>query len=334
MPGPSLRTRAGTLVYDWPRFLLHLGEDWTKIRNRNERLTTGARGARCEWLYTSELHLPNVHPWASAALLRRTLRDWPIVLRDSAPAASGPPAVSFLIGHRGTSRLPNLLQTLRSIAGQTGTSFECIVIEQSAAPEIRDALPPWVRYVHTPVAPALDYCRAKTFNDGLRAARGEVLIFHDNDFLVPAAYASEVLARAREGHAFIDVKRFMFYPSEADTRALFASGTLDTRMRSTVVQNLKGGSIAATAAAYRAIGGYDESFVGWGGEDLELWERARAFGRVYEFGYLPLVHLWHAPQPGKLQGNAAPAQQRYFEQRAIAVEERIARLRSENFPDT
>jgi GT2 family glycosyltransferase len=239
--------------------------------------------------------------------------------------------VSFLIGHRGTSRLPNLLHTLRSIAGQEGTPIECIVVEQSATPEIRDALPPWVRYIHTPVPATLDYCRAKTFNDGLRLARGEVLIAHDNDFLVPAAYAREVLARAREGYAFFDIKRFMFYLSEEDTRALFASGKLDTRAKTTVVQNLKGGSVAATVAGYRAVGGYDEGFVGWGGEDLEFWERARVHGGVYEFGYLPLVHLWHAPQPGKLQGDAAPAQQRYYELRGVAAAERIARLRSTNF---
>ena len=84
---------------------------------------------------------------------------------------------------------------------------------------------------------------------------------------------------------------------------------------------------------YRAIGGYDEGFVGWGGEDLELWERARVHGGVYEFGYLPLVHLWHAPQPGKLQGDAAPAQQRYYELRGVPAEERIARLRATNFPN-
>jgi hypothetical protein len=52
---------------------------------------------------------------------------------------------------------------------------------------------------------------------------------------------------------------------------------------------------------------------------------------VYEFGYLPAVHLWHGAQPGKLQGNAAPAQQRYYEVREIAAEERIARLRAANF---
>ncbi|HEX2832973.1 MAG TPA: galactosyltransferase-related protein [Thermoanaerobaculia bacterium] len=325
----TLRHRAGALIYDWPRFLRHVRGNWTRLRNRNETLAVDARGARCEWQYTSELHLANVYPLASRMLLRRALHDWPIVLRDDAPAVSATPEVTFLIGHRGTARLPNLLATLRSIAGQTNVKIECIVIEQSTAPEIRDALPPWVRYVHTPFA--LDYCRAKTFNDGVRLARGEVLIAHDNDMLVPSRYAAELLARTRDGNAFVDPKRFIFYLTEADTRAIFGGAPLTTNVETTIVQNLKGGSIAATVEGYRAIGGFDEGFVGWGGEDLEFWERARAHGRVYEFGYLPLMHLWHAAQPGKVQGNAAPAQQRYFEVRETATEERIARLRATNF---
>lgn len=318
-------------MYDWPRFLRHIGGNWTRIRNRNEVLATDARGARCEWEYTSELHIANVHRATSRTLLRRVQADWPIVMRDDAPAASETPEVSFLIGHRGTARLANLLATLQSIAGQSATTIECIVVEQSVVPEIRDALPSWVRYVHTPVESGYDYCRARTFNDAVRLARGSVLIAHDNDMLVPARYAAEVAARVREGYAFVDPKRFVFYLTESDTARVFAGARPPFDYTSVIVQNLKGGSIGATVEAYRAIGGFDEEFVGWGGEDLEFWERARAYGRVYEYGYLPLVHLWHSAQPGKLLGNDAPAQQRYREVRALAAEARIARLRAANF---
>jgi GT2 family glycosyltransferase len=325
----SLRHRLGALIYDWPRFLRHVAfGDWMLMRNRRETIVTDGRGVRCEWEYTTDLHIAEVYPSTGRALMRRALRRWPIVLRD-APARTENPKVSFLIGHRGLERLPNLLATLRSIAGQD-VAVECIVVEQSATREIEGALPSWVRYLHTPVAGDLAYCRAATFNAAVRMARGEVLIAHDNDMLVPARYAAEVLARANEGWRFIDPKRFIFYLDERDSRALFDGGRLRDDRAATVVQNLKGGSIGVTREAYLAIGGFDEEFVGWGGEDNEFWERAHAHGRVYEYGYLPLVHLWHRAQPGK-HDSEAPAVRRYYDVRAIAAEERIARLRSTNF---
>jgi hypothetical protein len=315
----SMRHKLGALLYDWPRFLRHIGGDWTRIRNRADLIVSDGRGVRCEWLYSSDLHIAKVYPVAARMLMRRVLRDWPIALRDAPASISDAPEVSFLIGHRGTARLPNLRETLRSIAGQSGIGIECIVVEQSATREIEHELPPWVRYLHTPVAPEFDYCRSATFNEAARIARGSILIAHDNDMLVPERYAAEIAERIREGAQFVDPKRFIFY--------------LDAREQiEGVVQNLKGGSIAATKEAYFAIGGFDEDFVGWGGEDLEFWERARVHGNVYEYGWLPLIHKWHAPQPGKLDQAAAPAQQRYHALKELPAAERIERLRARNSP--
>jgi hypothetical protein len=329
-----LRRRAGALALDWPRFeatmrglgpYRRLPSPWVAMRNRDERITLDTRGARCDWIYGSDLHIANVFPSAAVRLLRRALHDRPIELGD-APADAAP-EVSFVIGHRGMDRLPQLLTTLRSIAGQRGAAVECVVVEQSPAPEIQTLLPPWVRYLHTPADRGSDYNRAWALNAGARVARGEVLVLHDNDMLCPASYAAEALARAREGWLFQQLKRFTFYLGETDTAEVFATGRLRTDVPTTVVQNVHGGSIAATRAAYFEIGGYDESFVGWGGEDNEFWDRAETTGRVYPFGYLPFVHLWHAPQPGKGMGGDAPAVRRWHELEDVPAEERIRRLR-------
>ena len=315
----SLRKKIGALLYDWPPFELRMragGDAWLKIRNRNERITVApdGPGVRCDWRFTSELHIANVFPSAGVRLMRRALQRWPVAMGD-APAAASAPDVSFLIGHRGLERLPQLLATCRSIAGQSGAAVECIVVEQSNAPEVREALPGWVQYVHTPLPrPDLPYCRAWAFNVAARHARGAVFVLHDNDMLVPERYAAEALRQVRGGWAFVDLKRFLFYLSEAETLA-------------TVVQNAQGGSIVAARDAYFDIGGFDESFVGWGGEDNDFWDRARAFGRVREFGYLPLIHLHHPSQPGKLFGDTA-AVERYRRIEGIPARERIERLRA------
>jgi len=320
----SLRHIAGALAYDLPRYLR---SDWREMRNRDEAVAADGRGVRCEWEFTSELHIANVFPSIGARLMRRAFAQWPIVLRDVPESVSDAPDVSFVIGHRGMARLPHLLAALRGIAGQSGVAIECIVVEQSVEREIESRIPSWVRYLHTPVRDAsYDYNRAWTLNAGTAAARGRVVVLHDNDILVPSRYAAEVLARVEDGWEFLDLKRFTFYLGEAETKRWFESERA-TKPR-TVIQNLQGASIAAERNAYRAIGGFDEEFVGWGGEDNEFWERAQAAGKTYQFGYLPFLHLWHAPQKGKLAGASAPALMRYHELRKIAPEERIRRLRA------
>jgi hypothetical protein len=65
-----------------------------------------------------------------------------------------------------------------------------------------------------------------------------------------------------------------------------------------VFQNWKGGTIAISKEAFFSIGGFDEGFVDWGGEDDEFYHRCSAI-RHFTFGYIPFVHLWHAPQPDR-----------------------------------
>lgn len=313
---------------DVPAFERHLRGCWERIHNRGEALTfePDGRGVQCEWKWTSSLHVCDVFPRNAPRLMQAALREWPVAFAD-APAANDAPEVSFLIGHRGLARLPHLLLTLRTIAAQRGARIECIVIEQSAEREIESSLPSWVRYLHQPAERGAPYARARTFNEAARAARAPLLVLHDNDMLVPARYAAELAAKMRAGDEVLDLKRFIFYLTQEATKRTMESGSVPGDARSeSVVENLRGGSIAITREAYDAIGGFDETFVGWGGEDVELWERAET-RRANRFGYLPIVHLWHAPQPEKTQGASAPAVERYYELAQVPVAERIARLR-------
>lgn len=327
----SLRRRLGALAYDWPRFLRHIWGDWTLIRNRAEKITSNGKGVLCHWEYGSDLHIANVYAIAARWLMRRALATFPITCRDEPHPHDAPPEVSFLIGHRGVERLPLLLATLRSLAGQRHVPIECVVVEQSKHQEIDTALPGWVRYLHTPVDAGRDYCRAATFNSGARVARGRVLVFHDNDMLVPDCYAACVAGLGGEGWKFMDLKRFIFYLDEPDTGTVLARGAVNSGFAGRIVQNLHGGSVAATRSDYFEIGGFDEEYVGWGGEDLDFWDRATHHGSAYGFGFLPFVHLWHPAQRGKLEGDS-PAIRRYAAMREIPPVERIERLRAQRLP--
>jgi GT2 family glycosyltransferase len=171
----------------------------------------------------------------------------------------------------------------------------------------------------------MPYSRAWSLNAGARAAVGEVLVLHDNDLLIPEHYASEILARVAEGYEVVDLKRFIFYLNETDTEGWLSGDiSLGDGSPERVLQNAKGGSLAITRQAYWELGGFDEGFVGWGGEDDEFWERAQTRS-VWPYGYMPLIHLWHDAPEGKVQ-HGELNMERLNARTAIPVRERIQRL--------
>jgi hypothetical protein len=338
MPAALLQTRRwlGAAVREWPLYLrgLAAGDSrYLSLHNRSEKLESGPGGVgwRCDWQWTSDLHAPKLLPGLGRALLRRSLADHPIAAAEApATVASAQPEISFIIGHRGAERLPHLLRTLASIAAQRDIALECLVVEQDVKQQLPKVLPTWVRHVHTPPPVAdMPYCRSWTFNVGVQHARGQLLVLHDNDMLVPNDYGARLLAHFRQGFELINLKRFIFYLTPRHTSALFAGNAeLTDCSPLAITQNLEcGGSVAISRSAYDRIGGMDESFIGWGGEDNEFCERTQTL-RVWPYAYLPLVHLWHPAQPAK-QSADNPTMQRFQKLSAIPPAERIDHLRSQ-----
>lgn len=333
-----LKHKAAAWLLDAPRYALALryptlGWSWTDLCNRGERLLRlrGQRGVAFDWQWSSALFYCQAYPPVGQRVLARALEEWPIRF-GTVPAATDGPLVSFVIGHRGRSRLPHLLTTLGAIAGQVDCAVECVVVEQANETSIADALPRWVRHVQTALpAPDMPYSRSWAFNVGAREARGEYLILHDNDLLPPAGYAAEAVRVLARGFEAARLQRFIFYLNEADSNAVM--GGNDARLTSIpteVVQNNHGGTIAVRRDVFFALGGYDEGFVGWGGEDNELFDRLRT-RRLHEGTYLPFVHLWHPPQPGKQPGH--PNFRYYVERSKTAPTARIGELVAGSFGD-
>lgn len=335
--GYTLRQIVGALVLDAPIFEWRLRTAWTRIRNRRERVeySEDGRGVACKWQWTSDLHAPKVFPRLGTRLMARCIRDWPVDFAAAPKQGGQEVQVSFVIGHRGRDRIPLLLATLATIAAQRGVTCECIVVEQSGQSEVADLLPAWVRYIHTGFPdPGMPYCRSWALNVGARVARGRLLVLHDNDMLVPRDYAAELWARSLEGYEAINLKRFVFYLSERHSRSISAGDKdFSSYPPEVIVQNAEaGGSIAVTSAAFFEIGGFDESFVGWGGEDNEFWQRALT-RKTWPYGYLPIVHLWHASQPEKI-GAKPFAAEKLHALSAIPPQRRIAGLRQRTFGDS
>jgi len=229
------------------------------------------------------------------------------------------------------ARLPLLLATLQTIAGQRNCRLECIVIEQDMSSKIKEYLPSWVRYIHTPMKDEnTSFSRSWAFNVGARAARSKLLVFHDGDLLVPQDYAKELHKIYTEGFEFINLKRFIFYLNRQSSEKIAGTHSINVNVGlEAIVQNLIGGaSLSISRSAYWGIGGFDERFVGWGFEDLEFMHRADTL-KKYPYDYLPFVHLWHEAQEGKWSLQA-PGLAVYNKLANIPVFERIKYLQDVN----
>ncbi|HYO45579.1 MAG TPA: glycosyltransferase family A protein [Gemmatimonadota bacterium] len=339
----TLRQKLGAVLIDWPRYEWNLRElalpgrpsgHWTRIANRDDELLAAPRGNGVDRVgrWTSRLHGCAVFPSLGRRLMRRSLAEWPIELSpELAGSETEEPDITFVIGHRGIDRIPHLLTTLRSIAAQSDARIECVVVEQSERAEAGALLPDWVRYLHTPPpVAALPYVRAWALNTGARLARGRLLVFHDGDMLMPRRYAAELLTAHGLGFEVINLKRFVFYLAEETKAALLDGVPAESGKLDAVVQNLQaGGSVAVDREAFFELGGFDEMFVGWGGEDDEFWDRART-RRLWPWGHLPCVHLWHRAQPEKVRRERSTAA-RLEDRLRVPAETRIRELSTRHF---
>jgi len=305
-----LREQLGVWLKDrwrWERALRSPSRRYLALTNRTETLDVAPDGSgyACRWTHTSRLHAPLMQPKLGQRLLQRALAEAPIGRAPAPRRQGGTPQLSVLIGHRGLERLPLLLATLESLAAQEEVNLECLVIEQDNTPRIAAALPGWVRHLHAPLEQEdAPYNRSHTFNLGAGAARGPVLLLHDNDMLVPRGYALRLLQRIEAGYEVVNPKRYVFYLQRDHSQAVLAGeADLDQLPAETIVQNLEaGGSMAITRRAYGRLGGMDEEFRGWGGEDNEFWDRCLTLP-TWTWGYEPIVHLWHQGQPLKGQAD-------------------------------
>lgn len=139
--------------------------------------------------------------------------------------------------------------------------------------------------------PDLPFNRGQARN---RAAQGEwdVAIFADACILPQLANVRVAIIGAAKGqlvHAHTRVVRL----SERGTRDLLR-GAPPQRLHiaRTTGPRTPGGVFAIGRALYEKVGGWDEGFEGWGGEDSAFVMRAGRFGRRSNVGG-DCWHLWH-----------------------------------------
>lgn len=320
------------LVLRLPRLAEQLDYKWLDLCNRNERLLREpeSQGRICDWQDTSGLTVCRVFPRVGARLLDHCLKQWPIEFTDTGQCRPGETNIqlSIILAVRGRNRLPLFNKCLSSLLAQKGCNYEIIVVEQSWENIIEEALPEGVRYLHArSVSAEMPFNKSWAMNVGAQHAKGQHLVFHDADMLAPRSYAKQVCDILDSGYDAVRLPRFVAYLDRETSERICGGDSLNTiSSLSEIVQNCRGVSLAISSDAYWRIGGHDEAFYGWGGEDDEMLSRVMTL-RVYPGAFLPFIHLWHPNESGKVAGKDRGNTDLFKTKMSQPVEKRIEILR-------
>jgi len=202
----------------------------------------------------------------------------------------------------GTERRDNLLAVLAWLSNYP--MFEPIVIEQDDAPRLGGPLPhPTCTYLFA-YNPG-PFNKSWGLNVGFRASRSPWLMFADADLILGDALP-EVLDYAARGYQTVKPYRRLFDldPAESGRTRGGDFSWIPPRQehakgRDGIGEHIvyAGGALLITRGAFAHVGGWDERFRGWGGEDDAMsykLERARISG--VELDRRPALHLHH-PRP-------------------------------------
>jgi len=197
-------------------------------------------------------------------------------------------------------RRENLFAVLAWLAQTPG--YEVIVVEQDALPRLSGDLPhPNCRVVFA-YNPG-PFNKAWGLNIGARNAESQVLIFNDADVIAHGMLSMSV-ALCQNNYCFVKPYRRLVDLTPGETAQVRIghhdfmpernADELPNRGGVAEVIVLCGGLFLIRRDAFAHLGGWDERFRGWGGEDDALtYKVQRSRLSTVELDERPALHLWH-----------------------------------------
>ncbi len=229
---------------------------------------------------------------------------------------SANPMVSIVVPHGGVERLPHLMTTLASLRQQEA-SVEIIVVEMSPSPVAQACARRW-SCRHLFIEHTGEFERARALNAAQAIAVGELVLWHDNDLLLPAGFIARAVQELRERNLdFLTPYTSVRYLSAADTLAVMQGVSTAAACQPVNVLASGSGASGGIGLVRRTFlqrhGGLVEGFRGWGGED-NAWNH-----KIALLGHAACTrrrdqhvhHLYHPASGGHEPGAASRANPHY-----------------------
>lgn len=208
------------------------------------------------------------------------------------------PSISYVIPIRDIGRSVSVETVVNNIRAQKFPVINITLVEEDSHKKVRsDHIKP-INYKFVQ-AHGTHFNKSKAFNAGVLLAADARLVLHDADILVQDDYTSKVydLLNIYDGiHIGRDVLYFSNdYTEKINTRGKVAADGQCINQ----VAYFEGGSIACTKKAYFKVGGFNESFIGYGIEDCDFFARLRDHcNQFYNIRTETFYHLFHGRTPG------------------------------------
>ncbi|WP_369192360.1 glycosyltransferase family 2 protein [Streptomyces sp. R08] len=234
------------------------------------------------------------------------------------PHSAAPAKARILIPFRdqeGGARTRNLLACLRALADQTeGPGHQITVVESDSRPRSRALLEPLVdRYVFAPKEGLFN--KAWAVNVGAVDAQNDSLAYLcilDADILVDRSFIARNVARLSAG----DHATHLPFGWSLSLDALSSKTAIELRtgrgvpdvpgalLRGLLLREPPGGCVWLRTEVFHAVGGFDERYEGWGGEDDDIVARLAAAAPLIRYDD-QLLHLDH-PRPRMTRDDGSP----------------------------
>ena len=308
------------LVLRAPGIARLANREWPDLCNRGEAVTKCGDGVGriCQWADSSLLTVCRLFPETGGRLLRQV---W-------GQRLFGKPApLSIILPVRGMERFEAVSVVATTMSQMAGPDSEVLICEHAAVPQYARTWPEGIRHVHAPAEEGRAFNKSRAMNAGARAARHPVLLLHDADVVPSPDYLCRAMEWFSQGWEALRPIRFLFLLNVEQTQVYLKRKDLGgIREVSSVQQNNPGLSTFVRRDTYMELGGHDERFEGWGGEDLEFLDRLRT-RKLYPGAFLPAIHLWHPPAEQKQSGHRNNDLLRQILQEP--ADRRIARVRGQ-----